>query len=92
MLNIDKENLRDVYFTYKRYARLMCAGADSDEVQDAVDDACEAENVCVDLLDLPWKIVATFQNAANKVAVLEQSNPEEASELEDTYLTYLETL
>ena len=92
MLNIDKENLRDVYFTYKRYARLMCAGADSDEVHGAVDDAYEAENVCVDLLDLPWKIVETFQHMANEVAVLESSDPKKASELEDTYLTYLESL
>ena len=90
MLNIDKENLRDVFFSYQRYARLMCAeDADSEDIQAAVDDACEAAHACV---DIPLEVVESFQNAANKVAVLEQSNPEKALELEDTYLTYLETL
>lgn len=91
MLNaIDKENLRNVFFTYHRYARLMCAeNTDDREVRWDVEDACEAAHACA---DIPWKIVETFQHMANEVAVLEQSNPQKASELEDTYLMYLESL
>lgn len=89
MTTIEKEALRDIYITYQRYARLMCAeDADNEEIQAAVDDACEAAHACT----LPWMMVKTFQNMANEVAVLEQSNPQKASELEDTYLTYLESL
>lgn len=90
MTTIEKEALRDIYITYQRYARLMCAeDADNEEIQSAVDDACEAAHACV---GIPWKIVETFQNMANKIAVLEQSSPEKASELDDTYLAYLESL
>lgn len=90
MTTIEKEALRTVYFTYQRYARLMCAeDADMDEVQSAVDDACEAAHACS---DMPWKIVETIQHMANEVAVLESSEPEKASELDDTYLTYIESL
>lgn len=91
MLNaIDKENLRNVFFSYQRYARLMCAeNADDREVRWDVEDACEAAHACA---DIPWKIVETFQHMANEVAVLEQSDPKKASELENTYLAYLESL
>lgn len=90
MTTIEKEALRTVYFTYQRYARLMCAeDTDMDEVQSAVDDACEAAHACS---DMPWKIVETIQHMANEVAVLESSEPEKASELDDTYLTYIESL
>lgn len=89
MTTIEKEALRTVYFTYQRYARLMCAeDADMDEVQSAVDDACEAAHACT----LPWMMVKTFQNMANEVAVLEQFDAKKASELDDTYLTYIESL
>ena len=89
MLNaIERESLSNVFYFYKRYARLMCVGADSDKIQSAVDDACEAAHACT----LPWMMVKTFQNMANEVAVLEQSDAKKASELEDTYRTYLESL
>lgn len=91
MLNaIDKENLRNVFFTYQRYARLMCAeDVDDREVRWDVEDACAASHACA---NIPWKIVETFQHMANEVAVLESSDPKKASELKDTYLTYLESL
>ena len=90
MLNpIERESLHDVFYYYKQYARLMCAeDVDTDDIQTAVDDACEAAHACT----LPWMMVKTFQNMANEVAVLEQSDPKKASELEDTYLAYLESL
>lgn len=89
MTTIDRENLRTVYSTYKRYARLMCeADADMGEIQDAVDDACEAAHACT----MPWKVVETIHHMANEVAVLEKSDPEKASELEDTHLAYIESL
>lgn len=91
MMNaIEKEQLRDVFFEYKRYARLMCMeDADDDEIRWAVEDACEAAHACA---GIQWKIVETFQHMANEVAVLEGSDPEKASKLEDTYLTYLKSL
>ena len=90
MTTVEKEALRTVYSTYQRYARLMCAeDADMDEVQSAVDDACEATHACS---DMPWKIVETIQHMANETAVLEQSDPEKASKLEDTHLAYIESL
>ncbi len=90
MTTIEKEELRNVYYSYQRYARLMCAeDADDEEISSAVDDACEAAHACA---DLPWKVIETIQNMANEVAVLEQSNPEEASKLEDTHLAYIESL
>ena len=90
MTTIERKNLRTVYSTYQRYARLMCEeNADNEEISSAVDDACEAVHACV---GIPWKIVETFQHMANEVAVLEQSDPKKASELENTYLAYLESL
>lgn len=90
MTTFKKEALRNVYYTYQRYARLMCADdADIDEIQNAVDDACEAAHACV---NIPWKIVETIQNMANETAVLEQSDTEKASKLEDTHLAYIESL
>ena len=89
MTTVEKEALHTVYSTYQRYARLMCADADVDEIQDAVDDACEAAHACA---NLPWKVIETIQRMANETAVLEQSDQEEASELEDTDLTYIESL
>ena len=90
MTTVEKETLRTVYSTYQRYARLMCAeDADMDEVQSAIDDACEAAHACS---DMPWKVVETIQHMANETAVLEQSDPEEASKLEDTHLAYIESL
>lgn len=90
MTTIDRENLRTVYFAYQRYARLMCAeDADNEEIQSAVDDACEAAHACA---DMPWKVIETIQHMANEVAVLEQSNPKEASKLEDTHIAYIESL
>ena len=89
MTTVEKEALRTVYSTYRRYARLMCADADVDEIQDAVDDACEAAHACA---NLPWKVIETIQHMANETAVLEQSDQEEASELEDTHLAYIESL
>lgn len=89
MTTIERESLHDVFYYYKQFARLMCAeDVDTEDIQTAVDDACEAAHACT----LPWMMVKTFQNMANEVAVLEQSNPQKASELEDTYLTYLESL
>lgn len=88
MTTIEKEALRTVYSTYKRYARLMCEeDADNEEISSAVDDTCEAVHACS---DMPWKIVETIQHMANEVA--ESSEPEKASELDDTYLTYIESL
>ena len=91
MLNaIERESLHDVFYYYKKYARLMCAeDVNTEDIQDAVDDACEAAHACA---NIPWKIVETFQHMANEVAVLEGSDPKKASELEDTYLTYIESL
>lgn len=90
MTTIEREELLNIYYAYQRYARLMCeTDADMDEIQDAVDDACEAVHACV---NIPWKVVETIQNMANEVAVLEQSDPEEASKLEDTHLAYIESL
>ena len=89
MTTVEKEALHTVYSTYQRYARLMCADADVDEIQDAVDDACEAAHACANLL---WKVIETIQHMANETAVLEQSDQEEASELEDTHFTYIESL
>lgn len=93
MTTVEKEALHTVYSTYRRYARLMCADADADadvdEIQDAVDDACEAAHACA---NLPWKVIETIQHMANETAVLEQSDQEEASELEDTHFTYIESL
>ena len=89
MTTVEKEALHTVYSTYQRYARLMCADADVDEIQDAVDDACEAAHACA---NLPWKVIETIQHMANETAVLEQSDQEEASELEDTHFTYIESL
>lgn len=89
MTTVEKEALHTVYSTYQRYARLMCADADVDEIQDAVDDACEAAHACA---NLPWKVIETIQHMANETAVLEQSDQEEASELEDTHLAYIESL
>lgn len=90
MTTIEKEELRNVYYSYQRYARLMCADdADMDEIQNAVDDACEAAHACA---DMPWKVIETVQHMANEVAVLEQSDPEKASKLEDTHLAYIESL
>lgn len=89
MTTIERENLHAVYSTYQRYARLMCADADVDEIQDAVDDACEAAHACA---NLPWKVIETIQRMANETAVLEQSDQEEASKLEDTHFRYIESL
>lgn len=89
MTTIEKEELRNVYYAYQRYARLMCADdANMDEIQDAVDDACEAAHACT----MPWKVIETVQHMANEVAVLEKSDSEEASKLEDTHLAYIESL
>ena len=89
MTTIERESLHDVFYYYKQFARLMCAeDVDTEDIQAAVDDACEAAHACT----LPWMMIKTFQNMANEVAVLEQSNPQKASELEDTYLMYLESL
>lgn len=90
MTTVEKEALHTVYSTYQRYARLMCTeDADDEEISSAVDDACEAAHACA---NLPWKVIETIQHMANETAVLEQSNPEEASELEDTHLAYIESL
>lgn len=89
MTTVEKEALHTVYSTYQRYARLMCADADMDEIQGAVDDACEAAHACA---NLPWKVIETIQHMANETAVLEQSDPEEALKLEDTHLAYIESL
>lgn len=89
MTTIEKEELRNVYYAYQRYARLMCAeDADDEEISSAVDDACESAHACT----MPWKVVETIQHMANEVAVLEQSSPKEASKLEDTHLAYIESL
>lgn len=90
MTTIEREEIRTVYSTYQRYARLMCTkDADDEEISSAVDDACEAAHACA---NLPWKVIETIQHMANEVAVLEGSDPKKASELEDTYLTYIESL
>ena len=90
MTTIERESLHDVFYYYRQFARLMCAeDADMDEVQSAIDDACEAAHACS---DMPWKVVETIQHMANETAVLEQSDPEEASKLEDTHLAYIESL
>lgn len=90
MTTVEKEALRNVYYTYQRYASLMCADdADDEEISSAVDDACEAAHACA---DLPWKVIETVQHMANEVAVLEQSDSEKASRLEDTHLAYIESL